>query len=167
MEASDFKNKSEVDVDSNDGFTEIIYDAWFESWLLNHVPKLMKQAKWFDHERDLQVGDIVLFTKVESKLSKTYTYGIISNVETGDDGKVRCVNVKYQNENEKVHRETRRSVRNLVLIHSVDEFYFMKELGEIAKNVDLEYKVHIHIFKKTQNSDYDVVKDCLHLIVGG
>ena len=21
-----------------------IYDAWFESWLLNHVPKLMKQA---------------------------------------------------------------------------------------------------------------------------
>ena len=84
----------------------------------------------------------MLFTKIESKLSKTYTYGIISNVETGDDGKVRCVNVKYQNENEKAHRETRRSVRNLVLIHSVDEFDFMKELGEIAKNVDLEFKVN-------------------------
>ncbi|XP_066927799.1 uncharacterized protein [Clytia hemisphaerica] len=120
-----------------------IYDVWFESWLLNHVPKLMSQSKWFNHERNLQIGDVVLFNnKVESKLSKSYTYGIISNVEVGDDDKVRCVIVKYRNENEKVSRETRRSVRNLILIRSVDDSDIMKELGDIAKNVDMKFKLN-------------------------
>ena len=118
-----------------------IYDAWFESWLLNHAPKLMYQSKWFNHERNLQIGDVVLFNKVESKISRTYTYGIISKVEIGDDGKVRCVVVKYRNEN--VSRETRRSVRNLILIHSVDDCDIMKDLGDIAKNVDVQYKLNI------------------------
>ena len=27
-----------------------IYDVWFESWLLNHVPKLMNQSKWLVEE---------------------------------------------------------------------------------------------------------------------
>jgi len=120
-----------------------VYDAWFESWLMNHVPKLMTQSKWFDHQRNLQVGDVVLFNKVDSKLSRSYTYGIISSVEVGDDDKVRCVIVKYRNENEKVLRETRRSVRNLVLIHSVDDCDIMKDLGDIAKNVDLKFKLNI------------------------
>lgn len=119
-----------------------IYDAWFESWLMNHVPKLMQQSKWFNHERNLQIGDVVLFNKVESKLSKSYTYGMITNVEMGDDGNVRFVIVKYQNDNEKVPRETRRSVRNLVLIHSVDDCDIMKDLGDIAKNVDVKFKLN-------------------------
>ena len=65
-----------------------IYDVWFESWLLNHVPKLMNQSKWFDHEQNLQPGDVVLFTKVDSLLSKQYTYGIIKSVELSNDSKV-------------------------------------------------------------------------------
>ena len=57
-----------------------IYEIWFESWLLNHVPKLMHQSKWFHHERNLRSGDVVLFTKVDSLLLKQYTYGIIKEL---------------------------------------------------------------------------------------
>ena len=42
---------------------EKVYDAWFETWLLVHVPKLMQ--KWFQSDQ-LSIGDIVLFTKSES-----------------------------------------------------------------------------------------------------
>eukprot|EP00111_Clytia_hemisphaerica_P024693 TCONS_00072761-protein len=88
-----------------------IYDSWFETWLLSHVPKLMHQSKWFRQDRNLQIGDIVLFTKVNSVISKTYTYGMIKSIETGDDGNVRRVVVEYKNPNENVKRETSRSVR--------------------------------------------------------
>ena len=37
-----------------------ICNAWFQSWLLNHVPKLMDQNKWFNGDNNLQVGHIVL-----------------------------------------------------------------------------------------------------------
>jgi len=102
-----------------------VYDAWFESWLLNH-----------------EVGDIVLFTKVDSILSKTYTYGMVTNVEVGRDGNIRRVTLKYQNQNEKVPRETTRSVRNLVLIHSIDDSDIMYEIGEMAKRVDVDLKLN-------------------------
>ena len=39
---------------------QMIFTAWFENWLLSHVPKLMEQPKWFRDDRDLKVGDIVL-----------------------------------------------------------------------------------------------------------
>lgn len=115
-----------------------VYDAWFENWLQNHVPKLMDQKKWFDHKRDLKVGDVVLFTKMDSCISKHYTYGMIVGVETGDDGHVRKVNVQYQNQNENSKRETCRSVRNLILIHSVDDLNMFYELGLMANNAQME-----------------------------
>ena len=117
-----------------------IYGVWFESWLLNHVPKLMKQSKWFKHDRNLQSGDVVLFTKVDSLLSKQYTYGIIKSIKLGNDSKVRHAIVQYRNHNENVSRETSRSVRDLVLIHSVDDLDLMKEIGEMARNVDIMYQ---------------------------
>ena len=109
-----------------------LYKAWFETWLLNHVSKLMPQGKWFDHSRDLQVGDVVLFTKMDSCISKIYTYGMVSDVETRNDGHVRKVRVQYQNHNENVKRETCRSVRNLILNHPVDEFDLYQDLGLIG-----------------------------------
>eukprot|EP00111_Clytia_hemisphaerica_P013818 TCONS_00040666-protein len=42
---------------------EAIYNVWFESWLLNHVPRLMTQSKWFKNSYQFQIGDIVLFKK--------------------------------------------------------------------------------------------------------
>ena len=115
-----------------------IYNAWFENWLVSHVPKLMEQPKWFRDDRDLKEGDVVLFTKQESELGSNYQYGIVSAVEYGRDGKIRKVHVRYRNHNENVDRITFRSARTLVVIHSVDEVNIMQELGEIAIKVDTE-----------------------------
>ena len=109
-----------------------IFEAWFENWLQNHVPKLMDQPKWFSTE-DISKGDVVLFLKNESKLSNTYQFGIVENLEpTGSDGIVRKVDVKYKNSNENVFRVTRRAVRSLVKIKSVDEGDIVTELGRMA-----------------------------------
>ena len=54
----------------------------------------------------------------------------MSEVEPTKDGIVRKVKVKYCNTNEASHRETYRSVRNLVLIRSIDEMDFLEELDE-------------------------------------
>ena len=63
-----------------------IYQFWFENWLISHVPKLMFLPKWFQTSRDVKVGDIVLFLKNDSLLSKTYQYGMITNIEYSKDG---------------------------------------------------------------------------------
>ena len=109
-----------------------IFNAWFENWLQNHVPKLMDQPKWFTTD-EINKGDIVLFLKNESKLSNTYQFGIVDNVQpTGSDGIVRKVDVKYQNSNENTFRVTKRAVRSLVKIKSIDEGDIVTELGRMA-----------------------------------
>ena len=117
-----------------------IFNAWFETWLSCHVPKLMKQPKWFRTEYDVNQGDIVLFLKKEGLLNTTYQYGIVSDVEKSRDGKIRTVTVRYRNHNESVDRETRRAVRQLIVIHRVDELNIIQELGNIASVVDAKKK---------------------------
>ena len=116
---------------------ERVYNAWFEVWLLVHVPKLMKQQKWYDSD-SINVGDIILFTKQDSKISNTYTYGMIVDLECSDDGLPRKAKVRYRNFGENVFRETFRSVRGLVIIHGIHESDIMTELGELAMNIDLK-----------------------------
>ena len=98
----------------------------------------MEQPKWFQDDRHIKQGDIVLFTKQESEINSNYQYGMIDSVECGRDGKIRKVRVRYRNHNENVDRITFRSVRSLVVIQSVDEINIMQELGEIAVEVDAE-----------------------------
>lgn len=110
-----------------------IHDAWFDAWLISHVPNLIEQPKWFDSNKHIKVGDIVLFTKQDSIISSTYQFGIIKNVSVDRDGKIRKVVVEYQNSTENVKRETTRSVRSLVLIHGIDELDISKELFKCSK----------------------------------
>ena len=121
---------------------EKIFTTWFENWLISHVPKLMVQPKWYLDDRDVKVGDVIIFLKHESTLSNTYQYGMVKEIFTGTDGKIRKVNVKYRNYNENVDRVTTRSVRNLVLIHPVDELNLIQELGEIASYIDSKRKIN-------------------------
>jgi len=118
-----------------------IYKAWFETWLLVYVPKLMEHDKWYNSDRNLQIGDIVLFTKNDSVLQTTYTYGRIMDVEYGKDGLVRKVRVRYHNANEESSRETYRSARSLILIHAIDESDVLEELGKMAKRTDIAFSV--------------------------
>ena len=46
---------------------ERIMRAWFECWLISHVPKLIDRPKWFDSDTDVKVGDVVLFLKKDKK----------------------------------------------------------------------------------------------------
>ncbi|XP_066914399.1 uncharacterized protein [Clytia hemisphaerica] len=108
-----------------------IFDTWFDNWLINHVPKITYQPKWFINDRDIMVGDIVLFLKNDSLINSTYQYGIVRELFPGRDSKVRKVKVAYKNHNESVFRETNRAVRELVVIHQVDEVDLVDGLNEM------------------------------------
>ena len=78
----------------------------------------MFHPKWFNSEHDVKVG-VILFLKNEGSLNNTYQYGTIKDVEFSKDGKIRRVTIKSQLEN--TNQETQRAVRNIVMIHPVDE----------------------------------------------
>ena len=119
-----------------------IYQSWFENWLVSCVPKLIQQPKWFRTEYDLKIGDIVLFLKDEGNLAGSYQYGMVEGVELGKDGIIRTVKVKYQNSTEAHHRSTRRAVRELVMIHPIDELNLNEELGKVSTYADMKYKIN-------------------------
>ena len=108
-----------------------IFNAWFENWLLSLVPNIMHPSQWFRIESNLKQGDVVLFLKQDPLFSETGQYGIVVSVQQSSDNVIRKVKVKYQNANENVDRETFRSVRQLVMIHPVDEIDIIQELNNI------------------------------------
>jgi hypothetical protein len=118
-----------------------IFNSWYESWLISCVPNLMHQPKWFKTDLDMKKGDLVLFLKEEGSLVGNYQYGIIQDIEVGRDGGIRNVKVKYHNHNEGFSRTTDRAVRELVMIHGVDELSIMEELGAIATYADIKCKL--------------------------
>ena len=109
-----------------------IYRAWFEVWLVSHVPKLMDQPKWHKTDRDMKICDVVLMLKQEGELSSTYQYGMVHELEKDKDGVIRKVQIKYRNSTENQDRFTWRSVRNLIIIHPVDELSITEELAKSA-----------------------------------
>ena len=119
-----------------------IFDCWFECWLTSHVPQLMHHPKWFHTEYHLKAGDVVLFLKKEGVLCETYQFGIVDTVEVSRDQVVRAANVRYRNHEENIDRVTRRTTRQLVVIHRVDELDIVHELGKIATIADMKRKLH-------------------------
>jgi hypothetical protein len=109
-----------------------IFRAWFQVWLISHVPKLMDQPKWFKSDRDIKICDIVLMLKQEGELCCTYQYGMVHALEKDKDDVIRKVQIKYRNSSENQDRFTWRSVRALVIIHPVDELSIMEELARSA-----------------------------------
>ena len=98
----------------------------------------MTHPKWYKTDYHIQSGDVVLFLKKEGPLNSTYQYGIVKSTEVGRDTKIRCVIVEYRNHNEEFNRETRRAVRELVVIHRVDELSLIQEIGKIATIADVK-----------------------------
>ena len=82
-----------------------------------------------------------MFLKKDKEYAGNYQYGIVKELEVSKDDKVRKVVVEYVNSNEDVRRQTRRSVRELVVIHPLDELGIVRELGEIATWVDMKRNV--------------------------
>ena len=119
-----------------------IFNCWFECWLTGYVPQLMHHPKWFNTNYHLKEGDVVLFLKKEGLLNETYQFGIIESVEISRDQIVRAANVRYRNHDESFDRTTRRTVRQLIVIHRVDELNIVYELGQIATIADIKRKLH-------------------------
>ena len=109
-----------------------IFRTWFDVWLISHVPKLMDQPKWFKTDRDIKICDIVLMLKQEGELCSIYQYGMVHELEKDKDGITRKVQVKYRNSTENQDRFTWRAVRNLVIIHPVNELSIMEEMARSA-----------------------------------
>ena len=108
-----------------------IRDTWFKCWLVSYVPLLMSQPKWFKSDRDTKTGDVVLFLKSDKQFDKQYQYGIVANVKVSRDGKIREIEIEYLNHNENTKRRTIRGVRDVVVIHPVDELGIMQELSAL------------------------------------
>ena len=98
-----------------------IFKAWFHSWLVSYVPTLVERPKWYENDQEISVGDVILFLKSEQEFDLQYQYGIVISVNKGRDGYVRTIDVEYQNHNENIKRKTVRGVRDIVVIHRVDE----------------------------------------------
>ena len=117
-------------IESND----IIVKAWFEVWLTSHVPNLIEQPKWFVSDRDIRVGDVVLFLKSDKEFDRQYQYGLVITTVCGRDGLTRVVEIEYQNVNESQKRTTKRGVRDVIVIHPVDEVGILNELHELSNS---------------------------------
>ena len=91
----------------------------------------MSQPKWFDSTRDPKVGDIVLLLKSDKVFEKQYQYGIICGIKVSRDRKIREVEIEYQNLNENIKRRTNRGVREIIVIHPLDEVGIIRELNKL------------------------------------
>ena len=106
--------------------------AWFKSWLISYVPTLVDKPKWFQSDEDVSEGDVVLFSKLE-KFEDLYQYGMITSVSIGKDGHIRTIEIEHQNNNEaKMH--TKRWVRDIDVIHPIDELGINRELHDFTNN---------------------------------
>ena len=115
---------------------EMIFSTWFRAWLVSYVPSLIIQPKWFRSDLDPKIGDIVLFLKSEKEFEKVYQYGMISDVKASRDGKIRQLEIVYQNSNERTKRFTSRGTREVVIIHHIDELGLIRELNILATNAN-------------------------------
>ena len=86
-------------------------------------------------------GDIVFFLKQEGSFSGEYQFGMVRKIHKGKDGKIRSADVKYRNSSEYIDRTTHRAVRQLVMIHPVEELSILKELHDISTAADMRRKL--------------------------
>ena len=112
-----------------------VVQTWFKEWLVSCVPQLVEQPKWFLTERSVCVGDVVLFLKSDSEIQKLYQYGIVRNTVESRDGLIREILVEYQNHTENTKRTTKRCVRDVIVIHPVEELGISKELHEFSESI--------------------------------
>ena len=114
---------------------EKVYNAWFKVSNISYVPKLLAQPKWFQQDKDLLEGDIVMFQKSESDLGSRWTLDTIDQLVKRKDGLARRAIVRYKNFKEEFHRVTDRSIRILVKIWSCDDLNIDDDLAELNKRL--------------------------------
>ena len=101
----------------------------------------MNHPKWFKDDYDINVGDIILFLKEDGHVKGVYQYGMVTELIKSKDEKIRRVIIKYRNHNEAFDRFSNRAVREIVVIHPVDELSIMTELANIQTFVNMQLEL--------------------------
>lgn len=71
-----------------------VVDEFWHQWTLLYAPTLLKQSKWTQETRPLQVGDVVLVA--DSNVMKgEYRLAVVEAVHPSQDGIVRRVSIRY------------------------------------------------------------------------
>ena len=78
----------------------------------------------------------MLFLKSEKEFESIYQYGMITDFKVSRDGKIRQVELEYQNHNENVKRKTNRGTRELCVIHPFDDLGLIRELNILATSLE-------------------------------
>ena len=114
-----------------------VFDAWWRTWKNECIVKFIPQPPiWNKTTYQPKPGDIVIFTKDGNEHAigqPVWTTGRVVSIETSDkDGLVRVIEIEYFNENEKKARVTRRSVRNVAVVHEEGVVELVQELNTAA-----------------------------------
>ncbi len=93
---------------------------FWNRWIEEVFPEMLKQHKWTRDKKDVKVGDIVL-RKDETAAGQTYKYARVTKVHVSTDGRVRSADIEYRLPGETVYRTTTRPIHKLVMVVLVEE----------------------------------------------
>ena len=117
-----------------------VFDSWWQTWRTEKLSDFIpKPKKWRTTTYQPKVNDIVIFPKkgTEQVLgAPVWQIARVVNVEQGSDGVIRTVTLEYRNANESTFRTTRRTVRDLAVIHREGELELLEELDLAARTAD-------------------------------
>ena len=126
---------------------EAVYKVWWQVWQeFKLIDFVAKPPKWFRSSANLEVGDIVIFTKNASEVQlgqPVWTIGrVIEATPSKTDGKVRTVKLEYSNAAEwkegkkppRPFRTTNRAARSVARLAHESEISLMQDLAAAARD---------------------------------
>jgi hypothetical protein len=120
-----------------------VYDAWWSTWhkekLIHFIPQ---PPKWRTTGRQPMVGDAVIFHRdnKDRKIGEpTWRIGQVKTLEPDSDNLIRKVIVEYRNAKETTLRTTRRSVRDIAIVHREEDLELVDKLNAAAKTANIDY----------------------------
>ena len=116
---------------------DLVAKAWWNVWLTEKLENFIPQPpKWFKTSRQPEVGDIVIFLKMdkETRLGDTlWKLGRVKELKPSNDGISRSVVLEYNNANEEVYRTTHRNVRKIAILHREGDVELVERLNRAQK----------------------------------
>ncbi len=109
-------------------------EEFWDRWVKEIFPSLLKQRKWYKYKRDARIGDVVL-RKDKTAAGQTYKYARIIGVHVGSDGKVRSADVEYKVTGKSKFHVTTRLIHKLVMVVPMEE-----QLMEDPENLEDEQR---------------------------
>ena len=122
-------------------------NEYFYKNLMRNIFEIVPMTTWRRSTRACEANDLVLFICKESPMNETWRLGIVHQIISEPDMPMQ-VKVRYKLAAENTFRFTPRSVRELVVIHRVDEsdYNTTDHLWELQ--TERNRAAEIHLIKK-------------------